>query len=150
MHSYLLQAAAKKGSTMLGNIAGGDGLIVLLIGIFYAVPLWAIIDAAIRPRAAWQAIGRSKTIWLVLLIVFLIFFAPVSLVLAIIYLASIRGKLRVQAGQLQNTGWRPPPIGSGAPPGWYPNTQDPRFVLYWDGTRYTDQRPVPPPPPPAP
>ena len=121
--------------------------IVLLIIV---VPVWAITDAAIRPGAAWQATGRSKTVWLVLLVVTFFLFIPVSTVIAIIYLASIRRKLRVQAGQLQSPGWTSPPSGpvsAAPPPGWYPNPQDPRFVLYWDGRCYTDQRPASPPAP---
>jgi len=42
------------------------------------------------------------------------------------------------------------------PAGWYPDSQDPRYLRYWDGVAWTEQRtplpqgPPPPPPPPPP
>ena len=133
---------------MLATLVGADLFIVVAIVAFFVVPLWAIIDAAIRPGPAWRGIGRSKTVWLVLLVVSFLLLAPVSLIIAIIYFASIRGRLRDQASQAQNSGWTPSssgPISAPPPPGWYPNPQDPRFVVYWDGTRYTEQRLASPP-----
>ncbi len=133
---------------MLATLVGADVFIVVAIVAFFVVPLWAIIDAAMRPNPAWRSIGRSKTVWLVLLVASFFLFAPVSLIIAIIYFASIRGKLRDLASQAQDFGWTPPssgPVSAAPPPGWYPNPQDPRFVAYWDGTRYTEQRLASPP-----
>jgi hypothetical protein len=77
----------------------GTTLVIALAGLAYVgVCLYAIVEAARRPRAAWTAVGQSKTLWIVLLAVFL-FVSPVGLILAIVFLARVRG--RIDAG----TGW---------------------------------------------
>jgi hypothetical protein len=49
-------------------------------------------------------------------------------------------------------GVHPPPMPVGTPDvagprEWIPNPEDPRYIVYWDGTRFTEQRPAYPPPP---
>jgi hypothetical protein len=58
------------------------------------LPIWAIVDAVVRTESAWAAAGQNKTLWVVLLVVCTFVVAPLGLVLAIVYLASIRPKLR--------------------------------------------------------
>lgn len=41
----------------------------LIIVLFLLLPLWGIIDAAVRPNSAWQAADQSKLLWVVLMIV---------------------------------------------------------------------------------
>ena len=128
---------------MITEIASLDFVLLLLLVFalpFIAVPLWAIIDAAHRPDAAWRASGHSKATWLVLLIVFF-FFEPFGVILSIVYLAAIRGQVVASQGRTQGSPpWTP---AVGAPmfaAGWYTNPQDPRYIAYWDGTRYVEQR----------
>jgi hypothetical protein len=77
--------------TSLGPI---ELVIVLLILAVVALPVWAIVDAIIRPDSAWAAADQNKTLWVVMLIVGTFALGPVGLVLAIVYLASIRPKMR--------------------------------------------------------
>jgi hypothetical protein len=51
----------------LAAVVGVDLLVVLLILVGLAVPLWAIVDAARRPAAAFYAAGSNKTIWIVVI-----------------------------------------------------------------------------------
>jgi hypothetical protein len=59
-----------------------------------AVEIWAIVDAARRPSAAWAAIGKSKATWIALIAVFAVFCGLVGLILAIVYLATIKPELQ--------------------------------------------------------
>jgi hypothetical protein len=71
-------------------------LIILLVVIGPVAVVLAIIvvvDASGRPDAAWQAIGQSRTMWIVLPLVLLIACGIGSLVASIVYLASVRPKL---------------------------------------------------------
>ena len=67
-------------------------LLGLLALILMGVSLYAVIDAAKRPRSAWAAAKQSKVLWLVVLVVF-VFIEPIGLVLAIVYLTVIRRRL---------------------------------------------------------
>jgi Na+-driven multidrug efflux pump len=93
---------------VIADIYGPDLLIVLLVLIVaiaaLAVPLWAIIDAASRPSGAFQAAGSSKGMWISLIAVFWLFTGIVGVILAIVYLASIRPSVRAAAAL------PPPPI----------------------------------------
>jgi hypothetical protein len=129
---------------MITEIATLDFVLLLLLVLslpFVVVPLWAILDAANRPDAAWRASGQSKATWLVLLIVFF-FFEPIGVILAIVYLAAIRGQVVASQGQMQSSPQGTPAVGApnATAAGWYTNPQDPRYVAYWDGTRYVEQR----------
>jgi hypothetical protein len=80
---------------MLGEIFGVDGLFVVvfaLVGI--VIPLWAIIDAISRPTGAFRAAGSSKGLWLALMILFWFFTGIIGVILSVVYLASIRPRVR--------------------------------------------------------
>jgi hypothetical protein len=67
-----------------GVIFGLDGLFVLLIGLVGLVlPIWALVDAISRPTGAFTAAG---SFWL--------FTGIVGVVLSVVYLASIRPRVR--------------------------------------------------------
>ena len=79
------------------NIGPVEFLVIVSISILAVAPLvlgiWAIVDAAKRPEAAWLAIGKSRAMWITLIAVFTFFCNLVGLVLSIVYLTSIRPQL---------------------------------------------------------
>jgi hypothetical protein len=79
---------------LLAEVFGPDGLIVVIALVGLAIPLWAIIDAASRPTGAFRAAGSSKGMWISLIVVFWFFTGLIGLILAIVYLASIRPRVR--------------------------------------------------------
>jgi uncharacterized membrane protein YwzB len=79
---------------MLAELFGQQGLIILLLPVFLGVALWALIDAAIRPDAAFRAAGQSKVLWIILPIVGIFLFVIVGGILGVVYLAAIRPKVK--------------------------------------------------------
>ena len=67
---------------------------VLAILVHLVICIWALVDAASRPSAAFAAANSSKTLWIALIVVLWIFTGIVGLILAIVYLASIRPRVR--------------------------------------------------------
>lgn len=51
----------------------------------------------VQPRATFEAAGKDKTTWLILLAVGLVLFGPVGGLLGIVYLAGVRPKIRRHA-----------------------------------------------------
>ncbi|MGI8681600.1 MAG: DUF2516 family protein [Mycobacteriales bacterium] len=96
---------------ILGPIEGLLGLVAL--GLF-VLKIFAFVDAAIRPEPVWRAaVTQSKTFWLVLLALAVLFgglgiLGLAGLVAAIVYLVDVRPKLReVQGGgRPGGRGWR--------------------------------------------
>jgi Protein of unknown function (DUF2516) len=86
---------------VFGQVFGIDGILVLLIPLAsLVVAVWALVDAAIRPGPAFEAAGQSKVLWIVLPIVGMFLFAIIGGVLGVVYLASIRPKVRrAQSGR---------------------------------------------------
>lgn len=68
-------------------------ILVLLILACIGVSVWAIADAASRPESAFASAGTSKGLWVALIAGFLVVVAPVGLILAIVYLSSVRPRL---------------------------------------------------------
>lgn len=64
---------------------GPTELLILLV--LFLVPVWGIIDAAIRPDSAWAAAGQSKLAW-ILVQVFL------WVVGSAVYFVAIRPKVK--------------------------------------------------------
>jgi hypothetical protein len=78
-----------------GVIFGLDGLFVLLIGLVGLVlPIWVLVDAISRPTGAFTAAGSSKGMWIALILLFWLFTGIVGVVLSVVYLASIRPRVR--------------------------------------------------------
>lgn len=72
---------------------GPAELLIIVVLLGFALPIWAIVDALTRPDSQWAAVGQSKMIW-VLVLVIGIFVPLVGIVVAIVYLATIRPKLK--------------------------------------------------------
>ena len=83
---------------MLGEVFGLDLVLVLLVLIVgLVVPVWAIVDAASRPSGAFSAAGSSKTMWIVLIVVGWLVTGLIGIILALVYLVSIRPRVRAVA-----------------------------------------------------
>jgi hypothetical protein len=67
---------------------GSTELLILLFLI--VVPVWGIIDAAMRPDSAWAAAGQNKVVW-VLVQIFL------GILGSAVYFLAIRPKLKAAA-----------------------------------------------------
>jgi len=76
---------------MLGTSGSPSGsvLLALIALVLIGVSLYAVIDAAKRPNSAWQAAGKSKALWIVLIVVFVVV-EPIGLIIAVVYLSVIR------------------------------------------------------------
>jgi Protein of unknown function (DUF2516) len=80
---------------MLSEVFGLNLLVllfVLVIGL--VIPVWAIVDAASRPSGAFSAAGSSKTMWIVLIMVGWLVTGLIGIILAVVYQASIRPRVR--------------------------------------------------------
>ena len=87
---------------MLGEIFGPDLLIVLILLIVglggFIVTVWAIVDAAVKPNTAFNVAGSSKGMWISSIAVFYFFTGIVGMILAIVYLASVRPRVVAAMG----------------------------------------------------
>lgn len=73
---------------LAATIAPGAFIVILLVEL--ALPIWSLIDVSSRPDWAWQASGQSKTLWIVLNVIGLVF---CGVVIGLIYLVGIRPKV---------------------------------------------------------
>ncbi len=89
------------GNFILGPIEGLFGLLGLAL---FGLKAFALVDAAVRPEPVWRAaVAQSKTFWLVLLVIALLFgglgiLGLAGLVAAVVYLVDVRPKLREVRG----------------------------------------------------
>lgn len=75
------------------NVPGAmEGLIVLAIGATLVLPILALIDAARRPQAQWQAAGQRQAVWIILNAVAVVL-CGLGWIIAAVYLLLIRPKL---------------------------------------------------------
>ena len=63
-------------------------LVLLVLGV------WALVDVISRSTHAFKAAEKSKTLWLVLLIVGLVFAGVLSGLLGVFYLVTVRPKVK--------------------------------------------------------
>jgi hypothetical protein len=68
-------------------------IVVIVIAVFWLIPIWAIIDAATQSREAFAAAGSSKVLWIVLMAVLVVFVAPIAFIVALFYLFSVRPRV---------------------------------------------------------
>lgn len=87
-------------------------IIVPLLIVLLGVSLWAIIDAASRPTEAFVAVRESKALWLTLITIFTLSLVMVGFILALVYLLSIRPKVKNWSGDRST---EQPPITSRKP-----------------------------------
>ena len=73
------------------NFGAPELLIVLLVWI-PIVPLWALIDALMRPDWAWERASQNKVAWSVALVVSL-FLCLVGTIIGVVYLVTVRSEL---------------------------------------------------------
>jgi hypothetical protein len=71
-------------------------LLIGLVGL--ALSIWAVADAASRPSGAFAAAGSNKAMWITLIVVFWLVTGIVGPILAVVYLASIRPRVRAITG----------------------------------------------------
>jgi hypothetical protein len=90
-------------------------LVAALAAAEIVVVIWAITDAATRPRAAWKRAGQNKVLWIALQPLGLVF--VVGLAIPVVYFLWIRPSVKraevandvgIAAGQA--TTWRPTPL----------------------------------------
>jgi hypothetical protein len=67
-----------------------------VVTVLFLIGMWAAIDAARRPREAWEAVGARKWLWVVGMLVGSYFL--VGLIFVLLYLGGVRKDLQdVQA-----------------------------------------------------
>lgn len=96
----------------MAEIFGVDGVFLLLLLASLVLALWALIDAASQPKGAFQRAGQSKVLWIILPIIGLVLFFIVGGILGIVYLATVRPKVRAQEAIPTN-------YATPASPGWW-------------------------------
>jgi hypothetical protein len=79
---------------MTGAVAGGDSVVLVIALVVLVVPIWAIFDAISRPTAAFVAAGSSKGFWITLIAGFWFLTGIIGVILAVVYLASIRPRVK--------------------------------------------------------
>lgn len=70
----------------MGGLGAPELLIILFLLGGMVLPIWGIIDAAIRPDAVWAASGQNKIVWVIIQI----FLWTLG---AVVYFVAIRPKL---------------------------------------------------------
>jgi succinate dehydrogenase hydrophobic anchor subunit len=85
---------------VLGELIASTGVFIFVSIALVAILahlvscVWALVDAASRPSAAFAAANSSKALWITLIVVFWLLTGIIGLILAIVYLASIRPRVR--------------------------------------------------------
>ena len=94
-------------------------IVGLIVVAALGLSVFGIVDAARRPQAAWDQVGQSKVLWLVLLAVSIVLdFFLFGVIISILYLAVARSKLNgVGFG---GTGWGSTPYSGPSAPGAQP------------------------------
>ncbi len=84
----------------LAAIFGPDLFLVFLVAILgWAIPVWAIVDAASKPAVAFYGAGSNRTAWILVLLVTMLL--GLGLFFGAYYLIGVRRKVR---GQVQASG----------------------------------------------
>ena len=83
---------------MVAEIFGPDIFFILIVLVGTAVTIWAVADAISRPGGAFAAAGSNKALWITLIIAFWLLTGIVGPILAVVYLANIRPRVRAITG----------------------------------------------------
>jgi hypothetical protein len=109
-----------------GSVGGLFFVQIALFVLGIGLPIWAMIDASLRPDWAWERAGDNKALYLVLLFVSMILSIGCcgifSLALSIVYFAGVRPKLR----RIEKGGQRLPSA--------YPGFDPYRSAMYGPGS----------------
>ncbi len=77
------------------NLGPTELVILLVLVSLLAVPIWAVTDALRASDAEWAAIGQQRTMWILLIGLSVVCGGGVvGIILAVIYLVSVRPKLQ--------------------------------------------------------
>lgn len=79
-------------AVVLALIGPAELVVVAILLVAMALPIWSIFHAARAPDTAWDAIGQSRAVWVALLAVGWVL-TPVGGLLALVYLATVRPRL---------------------------------------------------------
>jgi hypothetical protein len=74
----------------MGGLGAPEVIIFVLVLFIMGLPVWGIVDAAIRPDSVWAAAGQSKIVWVIVQL----FLWTVG---ALVYFVAIRPKLKAAA-----------------------------------------------------
>lgn len=73
---------------------GVTELLILTVWLAFAiVPIVAIVHAMAHPSSDFDAIGQSRSVWLVLLLVTLVLCGPIGAILGAYYLIKVKPQL---------------------------------------------------------
>jgi hypothetical protein len=73
-------------------------VVTVLALVALGICIWAIADAASRPKGAFVAAGSNKVMWIALIAVFYFVTGIIGTILALVYLARIRPRVRAITG----------------------------------------------------
>ena len=48
------------------NLGGPELVILMVVLLGFVIPLWGILDAAVRPDSQWTAASQNKVAWILL------------------------------------------------------------------------------------
>jgi len=78
------------------NLGATELLIMIGMLIPWGIAAWALIDAAGQPDKAWESVNRNRVKWVLGIVLSALFCGPLSLVVSVLYLASVRSQLNAQ------------------------------------------------------
>jgi hypothetical protein len=82
--------------------------LILLLIVSVGLPLWGIFDAASRPATEFHQIHSNKTRWVVLLAALTVLLNPAGIVASVVYLTTVRPRLRKADPASLDAGGRSP------------------------------------------
>jgi RsiW-degrading membrane proteinase PrsW (M82 family) len=80
--------------TMIAEASRVSPALIVLLVVAVVIPIWALVDAISRPGAAFKAAKSSKALWITLVVVTWLLTGFIGLVLSIVYLTSIRPRVK--------------------------------------------------------
>jgi hypothetical protein len=82
---------------MLGHAVLDFGMVmvVLALAICLGIPAWALVNAARHSDLAFQRVGSHKARWIVAISVLTVFLNFIGVVTSIVYLATVRPRLKL-------------------------------------------------------
>ncbi len=77
-----------------GAVSLTSDVILILLLASLVLSVWALVDAAIRPKSAFDAAGQNKVLWIALPLVGILFLGFIGGILGLVYLSVIRPKIK--------------------------------------------------------